>query len=234
MLQGVIFDKDGTLFDFRQSWSGVAATVLAQLAQDEAQAETLAAAMGFLRASGGFAPDSPMIAGTSADIAAAMLPHLPHLPHLTPEALEAQLNRAAVNAPMHPAVDLRPVLQGLRQRGLALGVATNDTEAPAQVHLAEAGIADLFDFVAGSDSGHGAKPKPGMLLAFARALRLDPERVVMVGDSQHDLVAGRAAGMRVVGVLTGIADQAELAPHADVVLPDIAALGAWIDTLAPH
>lgn len=230
MLQGVIFDKDGTLFDFRQSWSGVAATVLGQLAQGEEHAEALAGAMGFDRRSGSFAPDSVMIAGTATDIAGAMLPLLPHL---TAPALEAHLNRVAVSAPMHPAVNLRPVLQDLRARGLRLGVATNDTEAPAQAHLAEAGISDLFDFVAGCDSGHGAKPGPGMLLAFAQALDLAPERVVMVGDSRHDLVAGRAAGMRAVGVLTGIAGPAELSPHADAVLPDIAALGAWIDALPP-
>lgn len=51
----------------------------------------------------------------------------------------------------------------------------------------------------------------------------------MVGDSLHDIVAGKAAGMATVAVLTGIAGAQELSPHADVVLPDIAALGAWID-----
>jgi phosphoglycolate phosphatase len=229
MIDAVIFDKDGTLFDFQRSWGEVAVTVLGQLAQNEAHAADLAAAMGFDRASGRFAPDSPMIAGTSADIAAVMIPLLPHM---TPDALEAHLNRVAVSARMHPAVDLRHVLQDLRSRGLRLGVATNDTEAPARAHLAEAGITDLFDFVAGCDSGHGAKPEPGMLLAFSQALGLESGRVVMVGDSRHDLVAGRAAGMRVVGVLTGIADHAELEPHADVVLPDIAGLAGWIDSLS--
>jgi phosphoglycolate phosphatase len=43
----------------------------------------------------------------------------------------------------------------------------------------------------------------------------------MVGDSRHDLIAGRAAGMPTLAVLTGVADEAELAPFADVVCPDI-------------
>ncbi len=34
--------------------------------------------------------------------------------------------------------------------------------------------------------------------------------------------------MRVVGVLTGIASHEDLAPHADVVLPDIGALPGWL------
>ena len=70
-----------------------------------------------------------------------------------------------------------------------------------------------------------------MCAAFARQLGLDPARVVMVGDSLHDLQAGRAAGMRTVAVLTGMAGTADLAPHADVVLPDIGHLAGWIDTL---
>jgi phosphoglycolate phosphatase len=65
-------------------------------------------------------------------------------------------------------------------------------------------------------------------LAFACALGLDPGRVVMVGDSLHDLVAGRAAGMQTVGVLTGLACRDELAPCADVVLPDIGHLTTWL------
>jgi len=71
-----------------------------------------------------------------------------------------------------------------------------------------------------------------MCLAFARSLGLDPGRVVMVGDSRHDLEAGRAAGMRTIAVLTGIAGAADLAPHADTVLPDIGALPDWLDQLS--
>ena len=57
---------------------------------------------------------------------------------------------------------------------------------------------------------------------------LAPERVVMVGDSTHDLVAGRRAGMQTLGVLTGMAGEEELAPLADAVLPDIGHIPAWL------
>ena len=42
-----------------------------------------------------------------------------------------------------------------------LGIATNDGEVPARAHLTRAGILDSFAFVAGYDSGHGAKPDAG-------------------------------------------------------------------------
>jgi phosphoglycolate phosphatase len=138
------------------------------------------------------------------------------------------INQEAARAPMIEAVPLGPLLDRFRASGLKLGVATNDGEAPARAHLSLAGVVDRFDFIAGYDSGHGAKPGPGMCLGFAAALRLDPARVVMVGDSRHDLEAGRAAGMQVVAVLTGLAEEGELAPHADAVLPDIGHLPAWL------
>jgi phosphoglycolate phosphatase len=54
----------------------------------------------------------------------------------------------------------------------------------------------------------------------------------MVGDSTHDLRAGRAAGMRTIGVLTGLATAQELSPLATAVLPDIGHLPNWLDALA--
>jgi phosphoglycolate phosphatase len=228
MIEGVVFDKDGTLFDFRQSWGVWTARLLAQIAQDEAHAGVLAAAIGYDPLTRDFHPDSPVIAATAPEISAVLLPYLPGR---TQAELADQLNLLAQDAVMAPAVPLRPVLGALRDRGLKLGLATNDTERPARAHLSAHGVLDLFDFIAGYDSGHGPKPGPGMCLAFARVTGIDPARAVMVGDSLHDLEAGRAAGMRCVAVLTGIAGAAELAPHADVVLPDISALGAWIDGL---
>ena len=57
---------------------------------------------------------------------------------------------------------------------------------------------------------------------------LPPASIAMIGDSRHDLLAGRAAGMPTVAVLTGVAEAAELASVADAVLPDIGHLPDWI------
>lgn len=228
MIDGLIFDKDGTLFDFRISWGRWAATFLRRIAHDEAHAARLGRAIGYDIGSGTFAPDSPVIAATAADIAAALLPELPGM---TLAELTERIDASAGLAPMSEAVPLRPLLDALRGRGLRLGLATNDSEAPARQHLATHGITDCFDFIAGYDSGHGAKPGPGMCLAFVRQTGLDAARVAMVGDSRHDLEAGRAAGMRTIAVLTGVAKREELAPHADVVLADIGAIPDWLSGL---
>ena len=67
-----------------------------------------------------------------------------------------------------------------------------------------------------------------MLDAFSDQMGLAPKHVAMVGDSRHDLLAGRAAGMVTVGVLTGIATKNDLADLADVVLTNIGDLPDWL------
>lgn len=225
MIDGMLFDKDGTLFDFRVSWGRWAQGFLAGLAGDAAHLRRLGQAIGFDPGTGAFAPDSPVIAATAADIAAALSVELPGT---SVADLTERIDASAGQAPMSEAVPLRPLLSALRAQGLRLGVATNDSETPARRHLAHHGITDCFDFIAGYDSGYGPKPGPGMCLAFAGQLGLDPARVVMVGDSRHDLEAGRAAGMRTVAVLTGVARRDDLTPHADAVLADIGAIPGWL------
>lgn len=226
MITGLLFDKDGTLFDFQRSWGDWAHDMIMELAgADAIRFRQVAGALGYDPENRVFLPDSLSIAGTAQDQAKAIAAYLPGHDIA---ALELWIAQAARAARMVPAVPLRPLMVEFAARGLALGVATNDAEVAARQQLEAAEIIDVFQYIAGYDSGHGAKPHPGMCLGFAAALDLDPRACVMVGDSRHDLEAGRAAGMRVVAVLTGVATAPELAPHADVVLPDIGALPAWI------
>jgi len=222
----LLFDKDGTLFEFAATWEGWAeAFLLRACGNDRPRAAHLGRIIGFDLDRRVFQPDSLVIANTPAEIAQAMIPHMPET---TYDALLHTLNHEAENVSLVEAVPLIAYLDGLRGRGLRLGVATNDAHAPAMAHLKSAGIDGHFDFIAGSDSGFGAKPDAGQMLAFARAVDLDPANIAMIGDSAHDLIAGRGAGMTTIGVLTGLASADDLAPFADVVLADIGHIPAWL------
>lgn len=219
-IRAIVFDKDGTLFDFQATWGAWARSLLADLSGGQADlAQAMADVLAFDAENGRFLPQSRVIAGTGREVAELLAPLLPG--HGT-EALEAHIARAASNAPLVPATPLRPLLTRLRGAGLKLGIATNDFESVARDHVAD--VIGLFDFIAGFDSGYGGKPEPGMLLAFARHCSVAPRDVLMVGDSRHDLVAGRAAGMATLGVLTGVATEADLAQYADQIRPDISYL----------
>ncbi|GHE93610.1 phosphatase [Aliiroseovarius zhejiangensis] len=225
-IDALLFDKDGTLFLFEATWESWAHAVLMRLTDDDPErARVIGADIGFDIDSRQFHPASVVIAGTPGEVVAQLRRHVAY----TDAALETILNEEAAIAPQVEAVALAPFLTDLRRRGLKIGVATNDAERPARAHLDAAGVTGLFDFISGYDSGHGVKPAPGPCLAFAAATGLAPERVAMVGDSLHDLRAGRAAGMRTIAVLTGIAGADELAPFADIVLDDISHIPDWLD-----
>jgi phosphoglycolate phosphatase len=130
-----------------------------------------------------------------------------------------------------PIGDPAGVLSGLAASGLKLGIATNDAEASARSQAAALGIDAVTDFVAGYDSGFGAKPDPGMVSAFAIHHGLRPEEVALVGDSMHDMMAARAAGVVAIAVRTGPCTgpaMREIEAQADHVLDSIADLPAWL------
>lgn len=225
-LRGILFDKDGTLFDFSKTWEAWAASFLRRLGDGEDHASALGDAVGYNLKGQFFRSDSIVIAGTPSEIATALIHQLPDRSHAE---IVNLINEEAGKAPQAEIVPLRPFINVLKGKGYYVGVVTNDAEQPARVHLDAAGVLDLFDFVAGFDSGYGAKPEAGQLLAFANAVDIAPEAVLMVGDSTHDLVAAERAGMRAVGVLTGLAGAQTLAPFADAVLPDIGHLPEWLE-----
>ena len=224
---GIIFDKDGTLFGFTATWGGWCKKFIAAMTQgDAALSARLADVLGFDLTTAEFRPDAIVIAHNNAEIAAQVQPLFPHIDQ---SQLLARMEAMTLGLAQVPAAPLYPLLAGLRARGIVLGIATNDSEAAARAHVGSVGVAELFDFIAGYDSGFGGKPAPGQLLGFMDQFGLTASTCVMVGDSIHDMAAGKAAGMRKVAVLTGPADRATLDPHADAVLSSIMDLPVWLD-----
>lgn len=227
-IKALLFDKDGTLFDFQATWSGWTADLITHLARgDDALIATLSTRLLFDHANKLFLPGSPVIASTSKELAQIIHPLLVGwaLPDLT-----AHLVKTAATAHLVEVLPLQPFFMALAETGVKIGLATNDGEAAARAHLQRAGITRFFDMIIGFDTGFGGKPAPGMCLAFADAMDLPTAEIAMIGDSLHDLDAGRAAGMMTIGVLTGPATQSDLAPHADLILPDIGHLPEWLTT----
>jgi phosphoglycolate phosphatase-like HAD superfamily hydrolase len=63
------------------------------------------------------------------------------------------------------------------------------------------------------------------LLECARRLGENPGKCAYVGDTTGDIVAGKAAGMRTIGVLTGLDDyQALKGEDPDMILDSVSQL----------
>ncbi len=224
MIKAIVFDKDGCLFDFNATWGAWSREMISsEVGGDPARMAQLADVLGYDLGAGVFLQSSIVIAETIEVVADAMLNILPETDKTS---LIERMKNATQHVPQIEPVPLDATLSELKNMGLRLGVATNDAEAPARSNLAH--VQQHFDFIAGFDSGFGGKPAPGQLLAFCDQSGVPPSNCIMVGDSTHDMQAGRAAGMRCVGVLTGPAPRHELAPYADVVMENIGGLRKWI------
>lgn len=225
-LQAILFDKDGTLIDFQGTWGPALKGVIEAITDDADKRAALCVLNAFDPATLAFAPHSPFIAGTSADYGPdwARVLGVP-----CDAAFIAELDRLCeveTARSLAPIGDPLGVMARLAGRGLILGILTNDTENAARVQAHRLGLHRHLASVIGYDSGYGYKPSPGPVLAFADLHAVPPARVAVVGDSRHDLAAARAAGALAVAVLSGVADEDELAPHADLVVDDITALEA--------
>ncbi|MCB9698766.1 MAG: HAD family hydrolase [Alphaproteobacteria bacterium] len=229
-LRAVLFDKDGTLLDYRATWLPINRRCAAEAAGgDAALAARLLAVAGHDPETDDIDEHAVLAIGTAGDVARAWLPWLPDTTHDALTRLVDGVFTAAAATSAVPVGDLAALLDDLRGSGRVLGIATHDNEAATLATLEHLGLRDRFAFVAAWDSGHGNKPGRGMVDAFCAATGVVTGEVVVVGDSVHDLqMARNAAAGAAVGVLTGAAREPTLRPFADVVLPDVHGLRRWL------
>ncbi len=233
-IRGILFDKDGTLFDYHQTWMPLnhQAALLAARG-NTTLAHSLLINGGWDAQSDRVASGSLLAACTNHEIAQSWADQIggwdvDELARIVTD----QFNEGGVDSAV-PVTDLPSFLMDLRNRGYKLGVATSDSESGALGMLGRFGALDYLDFVSGYDSGHGPKPTPGMVYAFCKTCGIEPCETIMVGDNWHDVETGRNAGVALtVGVLTGTSTREDLHGVADHVLDNVEQLVELFDQLS--
>lgn len=94
-------------------------------------------------------------------------------------------------------------LEAMRSLGWKLACVTNKPEEFVAPLLQATGLLSYFSCLVGGDTTSAKKPDPLPLHHACAQMDLDPLQAVMVGDSINDLLAGRAAGCKVVLVSYG-------------------------------
>ena len=228
-IQAIVFDKDGTLADFPSTFNPATGKVIEFLSKgDKNIADRIAQVWDYDLEAKEIRDTSVIVAGSGYDITVALgsvldigdpIEYSRFLDRLYGEI--SQTTVAAISG-------VGNALKQLRTQGFRLGIATNDAQRNALSQMKVLGFDSYFDIVLGADSGHGAKPGPGMIEAFIAHIGLQPSQILMVGDSLHDLEAGKAANVMTCGVETGPAPRAELETKADIVLTSVAELPDWL------
>lgn len=103
------------------------------------------------------------------------------------------------------------LLAELKAAGKTLVLGTSKPEEFAERILDHFALRQYFDFVAGSTMDSARVAKADVLNYALESLHIAPsERVVMVGDREHDVLGAEAVGLACVGVLFGYGDRPEL------------------------
>ena len=117
------------------------------------------------------------------------------------------------------------ILQSISTSIPRIGLVTSTQQKYLKIKmqpLKSAGVEKLFEVIITSDDVPNRKPAPDPLIECAKRLDMNPNKCVYVGDTRTDIKAGKAAGMKTVGVLTGFDDYDMLAKEGpDAIIDSI-------------
>ncbi len=232
-IKGILFDKDGVIVDFDRTWAPALKAIARQLADGDAarEAEYLRVA-GYDAGADAFAAGSIWAAGNTRDLVQVWLPQGSDSERAAMAHHVDSYCASCEAVPLLPIAELQQIFAALKGRGLALGIATNDSEASAKHTMGLFGLLDALDLVMGYDTVSAPKPAADPMLLFASHTGHGVSSLAMVGDNLHDADMARAAGAGLaIGVLSGNSSHEELAPLVDHTIDSIADLEALVDTL---
>ncbi len=125
---------------------------------------------------------------------------------------------------------MESMLRKLKGAGLKVGIVTRNCDRAVRRIVPH--IEALCDIFLSRDSVKRVKPDPLHLAALFERLGVSERHAIMVGDHPMDILAGKRAGMRTVGVLTGRTTEEELREMgADYVLKSASQLTRLVGTL---
>ena len=229
-IRGIIFDKDGTLFDIQRSWSEWANAFVTKFSKKHnVEMSKLADAIHFDLASSKFLRESIFVHGSVDEVVDAISRLFPQI---TKNAIHSGLFENSSDAKQVPLTDLHELFSSLNT--ITFGLVTNDSEDNAINHLKQHNLTQYFDMIIGYDSGYGSKPESGQLEAFLRKTNLLPQEVLMIGDSIYDLVAANRINMPCLGVLSGTANEKDLSAHTPFLIDSVDKLNGWLKKTFPQ
>jgi len=104
----------------------------------------------------------------------------------------------------------------LRKRGLKTAIITNANNKITGLLIEKFGFKP--DLVVTEETGLSEKPDPAMVIHALKKLGVSPEKTILVEDSIAGIIAGKRAGVKTAGVLTGNSKRSDFVNKTDFIL----------------
>ncbi|MCA9385090.1 HAD family hydrolase [Candidatus Dojkabacteria bacterium] len=174
MISTILFDWDGCIVNSLPTWLSAYHTVLQNFATDISDKEIVSKLFGKWNA------------WESVGIPKKYVP-------LCNQELSRIVFDGIESTPLH--TEVKETLGELYELGVTMGVITTNRRKIIERHMHHLGIQSLFDIVITADDCSRHKPHPDPILKALDTLNSPGDKTLMIGDSQHDILAAKNAGI---------------------------------------
>ncbi len=236
-LKGIIFDKDGTLFDYAQVWEdvlkeGIDSAFVSMGKADHQKAKKAMLHLMGIDEHGDSLPKGLMFTHRPFPIFRRFLTYCIRYRVNAIKAIRAYhqsvQNSETILSRKLSKMDFsiqQTLFSNLKKQGYSIGIITNDNASSTSLFLSLMGLSGYVDFISCRDSHYKKKPHPQAFQEFCKQEGLGTNQVAMVGDTITDMLfAKRAEAGYTIALLSGSNDKKSLRRLSDVVYPDISAL----------
>jgi phosphoglycolate phosphatase len=228
----VIFDKDGTLIDFKETWITIIQNLFNAIDAYQPMTKTLKAriedALGIYIGKRQIDGYGPLAMGTFSECNALLTYCLyregrrwdeaQHIVDIVgKEVFSSEKREQSVRA----APGAIKLLKMLKSRGITTAVATNDKQSDALIDMEFIGASAYIDLVVGADSVENAKPAPDMVNMICSRFGKSSKKSILIGDTIMDALLGKNSGVMLTIGISGIVPREVLAAHVDVVISSL-------------
>ncbi|UXR71858.1 MULTISPECIES: HAD family hydrolase [unclassified Staphylococcus] len=226
-IKWLLFDKDGTLIQFDQSWVKVGIQLVDDVCEhfEIAERSIVYDAIGIEEQA--FRSGSVMASGSLEEMTA-IFNQYTHVDTYDWVCARSQqlIDTREPESKLYPGV--REALIQLKSHGYQLAIVTGDNAQGVSHFLNETGMEDVFSCVISTNGDNYEKPDPRLLQPLW-SLGVEGEEMIMIGDTDLDMETGkRARCAKNIGVKTGLGREATF-DEADVVLEDVTQLIDYLE-----
>lgn len=216
--KGIIFDFDGTLYGDWRLWISIIEETLREFNLSVPAYEALELARKEIRTGG--ARETLKISGIAVSLAREQgLERDEDVRSRFFENLDARMDQTG------PGNDLVGLLKQLNQRGIIMGIVTFVRRQRLTRRLETWKLADYFQCTVSPEQVAEFKPSPQPYLKAIEDFHLMPNECFVVGDEPVDMLGGKRAGTKTIGLPQGFYSREELEKAgADTIITSLSAL----------
>jgi len=210
-VDGILFDKDGTVIDFVLwiYWIEAFMEALDQKTDIVYDKQFLERSLGFSKDNRIWNPKGPLAIGSSQDLLTilSLTLYKQGTPwdqsYQTINDINQEVEKTfSFNQHLKPVTGLIEFLDQARHHQLKMGIVTSDDHAKAVQHLDALGITKCFTSIIGHDIAPRGKPYPDMVYQACQQLNIQPDKTMIFGDSNGDMMLGKNSGLKArIGVI---------------------------------